>query len=64
MFFEKKIALEARQYLNRGGYLLAEIGYDQGPALCAYMDSLGYSETQIVKDLAGNDRVVIGRMSS
>jgi len=42
--------------------LTIEIGYKQGPAVKARMDAAGYEGTQIIKDLEGKDRIVIGSM--
>ena len=37
-----------------------EIGYDQGAAVSALMKDNGFHEVQIVQDLGGRDRVVLG----
>ena len=37
-----------------------EIGYDQGESVKALMENKGFKEVEIVKDLGGNDRVVLG----
>ena len=37
-----------------------EIGSDQGEEVCALMREAGYNKIEIVKDLAGHNRVVIG----
>ena len=39
-----------------------EIGYDQGKAVSEMMKSSGYTEVRVIKDLAGLDRVVIGKL--
>lgn len=59
--FYRRIVREAPTYLNDGGVLLIEIGYDQGDALRSLLAAHGYCEIEIVKDLAGLDRVAIGR---
>ena len=38
-----------------------EIGYDQGLDVYKMMENKGFSELNIVKDLAGLDRVIWGR---
>lgn len=58
--FYRRIVGEARQYLVSGGLLAFEIGYDQGEALLKLMQKAGYQNTEIIKDLAGLDRVAIG----
>ena len=58
--FYRRIVGEARQYLVSGGLLAFEIGYDQGEALLKFMQKAGYQNTEIIKDLAGLDRVAIG----
>ena len=58
--FYKRIVPGAREYLYKSGYLLLEIGYDQGEAVKQLMESNGYKDVQVIKDLGGNDRVVSG----
>lgn len=43
--------------------LTIEIGYQQGPAVKQRMDAAGYKQTQIIKDLEGKDRIVVGSIS-
>jgi len=59
--FYRRIIRESPQYLCPGGYLLLEIGYDQGAVVADLMRENGFSCVQITKDLPGNDRVVSGR---
>lgn len=47
-------------YLNKGGLLAYEIGYNQGVAVKAMLEENAFENVQIIKDLAGLDRVVIG----
>ena len=58
--FYKRIIEEGYSYLNPGGYLLFEIGYDQGKEVSVRMEQAGYQGVKVIKDLAGLDRVVIG----
>lgn len=60
LFFYDAIIKEAPQYLNRGGYLLFEIGCDQAEEVSARMENAGFKAVSVVKDLAGLDRVVYG----
>ncbi|KAB3530335.1 peptide chain release factor N(5)-glutamine methyltransferase [Alkaliphilus pronyensis] len=59
--FYRKIVNESPKYLKNNGWLLFEIGYDQGNAVSSLMLDKGFSEVKIVKDLAGLDRVVKGQ---
>lgn len=61
--FYRKITIESKEYLNAGGILAFEIGYDQGNDVEKIMSKSGYEEIKLVKDLAGHDRCVIGRWS-
>lgn len=58
LFFYRKIAAQAKEYLNPGGMLIFEIGYDQGTNVSDILKSEGYGEIRVKKDLAGLDRVV------
>lgn len=59
--FYRKIASQAVDFLRRGGHLLVEIGFDQGEDVKKLFVENGYTDVNIKKDLAGNDRVVSGR---
>ncbi len=61
LYFYRRIIREAEGYLNPGGWLLFEIGYDQREMVTELMKQRGYRQIQAKKDLAGLDRVVIGR---
>ena len=61
LYFYDKITRESSAYLKEGGMLLYEIGHDQGQAVSAMMVAAGYEEVRVIKDLAGLDRVVVGR---
>ena len=58
--FYKRIVPGAKEYLYKSGYLLLEIGFDQGEAVRELMKQSGYKDIQVIKDLGGNDRVVSG----
>ena len=60
LHFYRRIVKDARQYLKECGKLVFEIGHDQGEAVSDLMRKAGYKDVQVIKDLAGNDRVVIG----
>ena len=61
LYFYRKILEQAGAYLTPGGWLCFEIGYDQGEDLRALMRQQGLEQIEIVKDLAGLDRVAVGR---
>lgn len=56
--FYRIIAAEAPKYLAPGGQVLLEIGYDQGETVPALLKTAGFRNIEVLKDLAGNDRVV------
>ncbi len=62
LFFYRKIVAASKDFLNPGGWLMFEIGYDQGEAVSEMMRAAGYSQVKVIKDLAGLDRVVIGKL--
>ncbi len=59
--FYRKITEQVKGYLNPGGYVYMEIGYDQGEAVSELMRNAGFTEVEVIKDLARNDRVVKGK---
>ena len=59
--FYRKIIEQVKDYLNPGGYVYMEIGYDQGEAVSELMCNAGFTEVEVIKDLARNDRVVKGK---
>ena len=61
LYFYRIITEKSPEYLTSDGYLSFEIGYDQGEAVSAMMRQCGYTQVEVIKDLAGNDRVVKGR---
>lgn len=62
LFFYRKIISKSREYLKPEGMLLFEIGYDQGQQVSEMMRFAGFTEVQVIKDLAGHDRVVFGKL--
>lgn len=57
----KIIVSESTRYLQPGGYLLVEHGYDQGETLREMFKLAGFSLIETLKDLAGHERVTLGR---
>jgi len=60
--FYKKIIMEAKKYLNDGGTLIFEIGYDQREEVEKMFIENGYNNLRTLKDLSGLDRVVSGTL--
>lgn len=63
LYFYRRIIDECREYISIGGKLFFEIGYDQGNEVSALMEEAGFRYVKVIKDLAGNDRVVRGEYS-
>ncbi len=61
LHFYRRIAVESGAYLADGAWILLEIGWDQGEAVKEILESAGFQQAEVKKDLAGNDRVVRGR---
>jgi release factor glutamine methyltransferase len=51
----------ASTHLVPGGWLVLEIGADQGLAAREMFETAGYSDVEIRRDLAGHDRIALGR---
>ena len=64
LYFYRRIVAECSAYLKPGGWLLLEIGYDQGESVRALMEDAGFSGVRVVKDLAHNNRVVLGMLGA
>ena len=60
MDFYRKIIKQAGRYLNPNGYLMFELGINQSRDVKKYMEK-EFSDIRIIKDLAGIDRVIIGK---
>lgn len=61
LYFYRRITEQAGKYLKPGGWLMYEIGCEQGADVSAIMQGEGFAEVAVKKDLAGLDRVVIGK---
>jgi release factor glutamine methyltransferase len=57
----RRVAARAGRWLAPGGFLLCEIGEDQGEAAAALLADAGLAEIAVLPDMAGGDRVVEGR---
>lgn len=62
LYFYRIIAKNAGEYLKPGGFLACEIGCDQGEDVKKMFEICGFSDVKVIKDLAGLDRVVSGKL--
>ena len=60
--FYRILAEESPKYLNPGGHVAFEIGYDQGEAVAELLKTAGFRDVMVIKDYGGNDRVVTGHL--
>jgi protein-(glutamine-N5) methyltransferase, release factor-specific len=60
--FYRKITLQSVELLNKGGMLIFEIGYDQNESVSDILKQNGFCEITCIKDLAGKDRVLKGKL--
>lgn len=56
------ISNEAPRHLHSGGWLMFEIGYSQANAVASLLKANGFEHIEVMKDLSGLDRVVIGQL--
>ena len=61
LYFYRRIIEDSIHYLEKGGYLIFEIGCDQAEDVSGLMKEQGFEDIDVKKDLAGLDRVVYGR---
>lgn len=64
LYFYKNIISNAQKYLNEDGVLAFEIGYNQAIDVSNLLKENGYKNIEVIKDLAGNDRVVKAEKNS
>ena len=60
LFFYRRIIAESKSHITRGGWLIFEIGHDQGETVSHMMMEGSYTGVRVIKDLSGLDRVVVG----
>lgn len=60
LYFYRRIAEKSPFHLKPGGRLYLEIGYDQGSSVPELLKEQGFCQVEVIKDLAGLDRVVKG----
>lgn len=61
LFFYRILAAESPSHLKDGGRLIMEIGYNQADDVCSLLEQNKFADIEVIKDLAGHDRVVCGR---
>lgn len=61
LYFYRRLADQAVSFLKQGGWLIVEIGCEQGKAVSELLKRAGLRDVSIRKDLSGLDRVVLGR---
>ncbi|RLE19859.1 MAG: peptide chain release factor N(5)-glutamine methyltransferase [Actinobacteria bacterium] len=57
----RTIVSEAINRLREGGWLILEIGADHGAPVIKLMGAAGYIDVEVRRDLAGLDRIAVGR---
>lgn len=62
IYFYREIVRQAPKYLEENGMLFFEIGCRQGQEVSGLMETAGFRDIRIEKDLAGLDRIVYGRI--
>lgn len=58
LYFYRKIISECKDFLNKNGVLIFEIGYDQTFEVLELLRKSGFDSIEIKQDLAGLDRVI------
>ncbi len=55
----RRLVAGSAALLKSGGLLLFEVGFDQGRAACGVVEDMGgYAVPEVIRDFAGNERVV------
>lgn len=62
LLFYRNIIEAAPSYLNEGGLLFFEIGWNQAADICTLLEKAGFAGITVKQDLAGLDRVVYGHL--
>ena len=64
LIYYRRIINDLPRYINTGGYVFFEIGYDQAEDVKNMLHEAGFSKIYIKKDYSGLDRVVWGLYGS
>ncbi len=62
LIFYEEITNNAYKYLNKNGYLIFEIGYEQAKEVEKIMKKNNFYNIKVLKDLSGLDRVILGNI--
>lgn len=63
LLFYRSIARQAvKGLLRKGGRLYFEINREHGKEVVALLESVGFTDVELYKDISGNDRMVTGRL--
>lgn len=60
--FYEKIIKDAPKFLNKGGYLMFELGIGQSTSVAQLIKKAGFENIKVLKDLANIDRVIFGTL--
>lgn len=61
LVFYRRILKDAGKWLRKGGWLFAEIGYDQAEEVSGLFVNAGFTDIKVLNDLGGNARAVQGK---
>ena len=61
LIFYEKITKNCKDFLNENAYIIYEIGHDQAEEVKKIMLENNFINIEILKDLAGLDRVILGK---
>ena len=60
LYYYREMIAACPDYLNPGGRIFFEIGFDQGEEVTGMLRAGHFEEIRVIRDLAGKDRVVTG----
>ena len=60
--FYEKLAFQAKNRLNKNGYLAVEIGIYQAADVVKIFENAGFKEIKVIKDFNNIERIVIGKL--
>ncbi|WP_407644466.1 peptide chain release factor N(5)-glutamine methyltransferase [Dongshaea marina] len=58
------ISSQAPEYLNPGGWLMTEHGWEQGEAVRQLFEKAGFTRVKTVRDYGGQERVTLGQLQT
>ena len=62
--YYSRISSEAPSVLNKHGYLIFEIGVNQSDIVSSFMKNSGFGNIEMIRDLAGIERVICGQLQN